>query len=192
VAFPWASHVRGLFPVRCDPGSPIAAFGVREGFGTAEGGRFCDGTFWDGTFCRSDGADEFGIAEGGRFCDGPFPDGTFCRGDGADEFGIAEGGRFCDGPFSDGTFCRSDGADEFGIAVARPFIVGAFCLGAFSAGAFGVPVRWFIAPFAGRFPGLFTGESPMRPEVSPVLLTVRTGIWEAPCAGAVRATTVRF
>jgi hypothetical protein len=39
---------------------------------------------------------------------------------------------------------------------------------------------------------LFTGALPTRPEVSPALLSVRTRIWDAPCAGAVRAITVRF
>jgi hypothetical protein len=114
VAFPWASQVRGLLPERCDAGLPAAAFGVREEFGIAEGGRFCDGTLWPGTFCR--------------------------RG-GGDEFGIAEGGRFCDGTFWPGTFCRRGGGDEFGIVVARPFTVGVFCADALCAGAFGVPAR---------------------------------------------------
>ena len=72
-------------------------------------------------------------------------------------------------------------------AFGGPFIAGVLC-----PGTFGVPVRWFIAPFAGRFAGLFTGELPMRPEVRPLLLTVRTCDWDAPCAGAVRAITVRF
>jgi len=74
----------------------------------------------------------------------------------------------------------------------RRTVAGLFIPGVVRAGAFGVPVRWFIEPFAGRFAGLFTGVLPMRPEVRPLLLTVRTFDWDAPCAGAVRAITARF
>jgi hypothetical protein len=98
------------------------------------------------------------------------------------EFVIDEGGRLCDS-----SRCRGDTAEVFGKFVGRPFIAGALC-----AGTFGVPVCRFIVPFAGRFAGLFTGELPTRPAVRPLLLSVRTRIWDAPCAGAVRATTMRF
>jgi hypothetical protein len=99
-----------------------------------------------------------------------------------EEFGIAEGGRFCDS-----SRCRGETGDVFGVFVGRPFIAGALC-----AGAFGVAVRWFTAPFAGRFAGLFTGALPTRPAVRTRGFTVRTGICDAPCAGVVRATTLRF
>jgi len=39
---------------------------------------------------------------------------------------------------------------------------------------------------------LRAGPTPVRPGVKPELLNVRTRACEAPCAGAVRATTVRF
>jgi hypothetical protein len=49
-----------------------------------------------------------------------------------------------------------------------------------------LPERPFIA---GRS---FTDEFPVRPEVIALLLAMRTGAWEAPAAGAVRAITERF
>jgi len=75
VAFPCASQVRGLLPVRGDAVLPIEALGVRAEFGIGEGGRFWESSRW-----RGDTADVFG-----EFVGRPFIAGVLCAG----AFGVA-------------------------------------------------------------------------------------------------------
>ena len=85
-----------------------------------------------------------------------------------------EGGRLCDS-----SRCREVIPEVLGMLPGRPFIAGAL-----RDGAFGVTACQFMV--------LFTGLLPTWPAGRPALLSVRTRAWDAPCAGAVRAITVRF
>jgi hypothetical protein len=100
------------------------------------------------------------------------------------EFVIDEGGLLCES-----SRCLGVMTEVLGMLLGRLFVAGVlpgrlFVAGALRDGMFGATARKLFV--------LFTGALPARPEVSPVLLSVRTRIWDAPCAGAVRAITVRF
>jgi len=85
-----------------------------------------------------------------------------------------EGGRLWDS-----SRCREVIPEVLGRLPGRPFIAGAL-----RDDAFGVTACWFMV--------LFAGPLPTWPAGRPVLLSVRTRAWDTPCAGAVRAITVRF
>jgi hypothetical protein len=72
VAFPCASHVRGLLPARGDAALPVEALGVCAAFGIAEGGRFCESSR-----CRGDTEDVFGEFVGRLFIAGVLCAGAF-------------------------------------------------------------------------------------------------------------------